>query len=118
MLLRSLQRGLRIGAIAFAILTYLILIGVPTRIGVLAMPVLALLTALIFWVALRGGKSKQALANRAPAPLFLAGTTAGLVAGALTASLIAGFAQLLMAGVSVQPIFDKVVPRMWPHSTA
>lgn len=110
MLLRSIQRGLRIGAIAFAILTYLILIGVPTRIGVLAMPVLALLTALIFWVALRGGKSKQALANRAPAPLFLAGTTAGLVAGALTASLIAGFAQLLMAGVSVQPIFDKVVP--------
>ena len=42
MLLRSIQRGLRIGAIAFAILTYLILIGVPTRIGVLAMPVLAL----------------------------------------------------------------------------
>lgn len=110
MLLRSLQRGLRIGAIAFAVLTYLILIGVPTRLGALAMPVLALLTALFFWVSLRGGKSKQALANRVPAPLFLTGTTAGLVAGLLTATLIAGFARLLMAGVNIQPIFDKIVP--------
>lgn len=110
MLLRSLQRGLRIGAIAFAVLTYLILIGVPTRLGALAMPVLALLTALFFWVSLRGGKSKQALANRAPAPLFLTGTTAGLAAGLLTAALIAGFARLLMAGVNMQPIFDKIVP--------
>lgn len=110
MLLRSFQRGVRIGAIAFAILTYLILIGLPTRLGVYAMPVLALLTALIFWVALRGGKSKQALANRAPAPLFQTGTTAGLVAGVLTASLIAGFARLLAAGINVQPYLDKIVP--------
>ena len=110
MRLRSLQRGSRIGAIAFAILTYLILIGLPTRLGALAMSVLALLAALIFWLALRGGKSKQAFANRAPAPLFLTGTTAGFVAGLLTALLTAGFAQLLMSGVNVQPYLDKIVP--------
>jgi len=110
MRLRSLQRGSRIGAIAFAILTYLILIGLPTRLGAPAMSVLALLAALIFWLALRGGKSKQAFANRAPAPLFLTGTTAGFVAGLLTALLTAGFAQLLMSGVNVQPYLDKIVP--------
>ncbi|HHY53906.1 MAG TPA: hypothetical protein GYA08_00585 [Chloroflexi bacterium] len=110
MRLRSVQRGLRIGAIAFAILTYLILIGLPTRLGSVATPVLALLTALIFWVALRGGKSKRALADQSPAPLALTGATAGLASGLLTAALIAGFARLLAAGVNVQPYLDKIVP--------
>ena len=55
MLLPSVQRGLRIGAIAFGILTYLILVGVPLRLGDLAFPVLAGVMALFFWLALRGG---------------------------------------------------------------
>ncbi len=111
MLTRSIQRGLRIGAISFGILTYLILVGLPTRIGDAAMPVLAVAMALLFWISLRGGVSKQDVSARAPTPLFTAGTTAGLFAGALTATLIAFFTGLLADGVRLQPIFDKIVPQ-------
>jgi branched-chain amino acid transport system permease protein len=110
MITRSIQRGLRIGAIAFGILAYLILIGVPIRLGELAMPVLSIAMALYFWLSLRGGASKQDVSARAPAPLFTAGLIAGLTAGALTAALIAYFAGLLVDGVRLQPIFDKIVP--------
>jgi len=111
MITRSIQRGLRIGAIAFGIFAYLILIGLPTRLGDAAMPVLSAAIALLFWIALRGGVSKQDASARMPAPLFTAGTTAGLFAGVLTAALIGFFTGLLADGVRLQPIFDKVVPQ-------
>jgi branched-chain amino acid transport system permease protein len=111
MITRSIQRGLRIGAISFGILTYLILVGLPTRIGDAAMPVLAVAMALLFWISLRGGASKQDVSARAPAPLFTAGVTAGLFAGVLTATLSAFFIGLLADGVRLQPIFDKIVPQ-------
>lgn len=111
MITRSVQRGLRIGAITFGIFTYLILVGLPTRIGDGAMPVLAGAATLLFWISLRGGASKQDVSARAPAPLFIAGVTAGLFAGVLTAVLIGFFSGLLADGVRVQPIFDKIVPQ-------
>ncbi len=45
--------AIRNGLIAFAFLGYLILIGIPGRIGGAALPVLALVAALFFWVRLR-----------------------------------------------------------------
>ena len=111
MITRAIQRGLRIGAIAFGIFAYLILIGLPTRLGEIAMPVLSAAMALLFWISLRGGASKQDVSARAPAPLFTAGLTAGLFAGVLTALLIGFFTNLLVDGVRLQPIFDKVVPQ-------
>lgn len=110
MLLPSVQRGLRIGAIAFAILTYLVLVGLPLRLGDLALPILAGAMALFFWLALRGGKSKQDVFNRQPAPLFTAGLSGGLTTGLLIAALLAVFVNLTSSGVRLQPIFDKMTP--------
>lgn len=111
MLLPFVQRGLRIGAIAFGILTYLILVGVPLRLGDLAFPVLAGIMALFFWLALRGGKSKQDVLNRQPVPLFTTGVSAGLTAGLLIAVLLFVFVNLTSSGIRLQPIFDKMTPQ-------
>lgn len=51
--LESATRAVRTGLIAFAFLSYLILIGIPGRIGGPALPVLALIAALFFWLILR-----------------------------------------------------------------
>ena len=51
--LESATRAVRTGLIAFAFLSYLILIGIPGRIGGPALPVLALVAALFFWLILR-----------------------------------------------------------------
>jgi len=53
MLLESATRAVRTGLIASAFLSYLILIGIPGRIGGPALPVLALIAALFFWLTLR-----------------------------------------------------------------
>ena len=51
--LESATRAVRTGLVAFAFLSYLILIGIPGRIGDPALPVLALIAALFFWLKLR-----------------------------------------------------------------
>lgn len=54
------------GLIAFAFLGYLILIGIPGRIGGSALPILALVTLLFFWVRIRreaSGSGSAALPN-------------------------------------------------------
>ncbi|MDE0633984.1 MAG: hypothetical protein OXH73_20930 [Caldilineaceae bacterium] len=51
--LESATRAVRTGLVAFAFLSYLILIGIPGRIGGPALPVMALIAALFFWVKLR-----------------------------------------------------------------
>lgn len=51
--LESATRAARTGLVAFAFLSYLILIGIPGRIGGPALPVLALIAALFFWLKLR-----------------------------------------------------------------
>lgn len=53
MALQSAAGSIRTGLIGFAFLSYLILIGIPGRIGGSALPVLALISALFFWLNLR-----------------------------------------------------------------
>ncbi len=105
-----LRRGVTIGLIAFAILTYLILIGVPTRIGTAAFPVLSALMALFIFAMLRHPMKGYA-AQRPPSQIIVNGLVAGVVAGVLTAGLVCLFTSLLMDGVRIQPVFDQIVPQ-------
>lgn len=100
-----MQKGLNTGLIAFAILTYVTLIGLPTRLEGAAQPVLALLVALFFFAALRGQAKKMG-----SGALLQNGLVAGLVAGLLLVVEIGFFVGLLADGVKIQPVFDKIVP--------
>ncbi len=51
--LETATRAVRTGLVAFAFLGYLILIGIPGKIGGPALPALALIAALFFWLTLR-----------------------------------------------------------------
>ncbi len=105
-----LRRGVTIGLIAFAILTYLILIGVPTRIGAAAFPVLSALMALFIFAMLRN-PMKGYPAQRPPSRIIAHAVVAGVVAGVLTAGLVWLFTSLMMDGVRIQPVFDQIVPQ-------
>lgn len=60
--------AIKTGLITFALLSYLILVGIPGRTGGNALPLLALLAALLFWYRLR--RNSQAISETIP----LAGT--------------------------------------------
>jgi branched-chain amino acid transport system permease protein len=105
-----LRRGIQIGLIAFAILTYAILIGIPIRLGAAAFPVLSALVALFIFAMLRR-PMKGYPADRPAISIIRQAVTAGLIAGALVAALIWLFTSLMADGVRLQPIFDKVVPQ-------
>ncbi|MBI3957566.1 MAG: hypothetical protein HY328_02065, partial [Chloroflexi bacterium] len=100
-----MHKGLNTGLIAFGILTYLLLVGLPTRLAGAAQPVLALLLALFVYFALRG----QAKETRSRL-LLQSGLLAGLVTGFLLVLEIGIFNGLLADGVKIQPVFDKIVP--------
>ncbi len=100
-----MKKGLNTGLIAFAILTYLTLIGLPTRLEGAAQPVLALLMALFFFAALRGQAKEMG-----SGALLQNGLVAGLVTGLLLVVEIGFFVGLLADGVKIQPVFDKIVP--------
>ncbi len=139
----TVTRSVKTGLITFACLSYLILVGIPGRIGGAALPSLALIAALVFWFNFRrneafrtvperdrdstGAEGKpgwQIGTNHAPAandtdPLLTAGISRlnlhlGLAAGATTGLLIAICSAVIVAaignGVSIQPVFDKMVP--------
>ena len=100
-----MKKGLNTGLIVFAALTYLILVGMPTRLEGATQPVLALFVALFVYASLRGR------AKEMPSGLLLqSGLLAGLVAGFLVALETGIFNTLLADGVKIQPVFDKVVP--------
>ena len=100
-----MKKGLNTGLIVFAALTYLILVGMPTRLEGTTQPVLALFVALFVYASLRGR------AKEMPSGLLLqSGLLAGLVAGFLVALETGIFNTLLADGVKIQPVFDKVVP--------
>lgn len=99
-----MNKGLNTGLTAFAGLTYLILIGIPTRLEAAALPVLAVLSAIFFWMMLRGRKELSG------GGLLAVGLVAGIVAGLLTGLEVWFFSWLLGSGVKVQPVFDKIVP--------
>ena len=100
-----MKKGLNTGLIAFAILTYVTLIGLPTRLEGATQPVLALLMALFFFAVLRSQAKEMGRAA-----LLQNGLIAGLVAGLLLVLEIGFFNGLLADGVKIQPVFDKIVP--------
>jgi len=100
-----MKKAFNIGLIAFAVLTYLVLIGLPTRLEGAAQPVLALLLALFVYAVLRG-QAKE-LGRGA---LLQNGLVIGLVAGLLLVLEVGFFTGLLADGVKIQPVFDKIVP--------
>ena len=139
----TVTRSVKTGLVAFACLSYLILVGIPGRIGGAALPSLALIAALVFWFNFRrnedfltvperdrgstgteGKPGWQIGTNHGPAandtvPLLPAGISGlnlhlGLAAGATTGLLIAICSAVIVAaignGVSIQPVFDKMVP--------
>ena len=63
MALQSAAGAIRTGLIGFAFLSYLILIGIPGRIGGTALPVLALIAAVFFWLNLRREAASYLLRN-------------------------------------------------------
>lgn len=101
------RHGLQIGAVAFVLLTYLTLIGLPGRLADLAMPVLAGVTAIFFWLVLRRSPQRDGIYGA----LGMTGLWAGLSAGGFYALLTTFFAGLLANGVRVQLVFDKIVPQ-------
>ncbi|MDE0312416.1 MAG: hypothetical protein OXI52_09140, partial [Caldilineaceae bacterium] len=141
--LEPAARAFRTGLVAFAFLAYLILIGVPGKIGSSALPVLALISALFFWLTLRReiavqsetvtGEGPAALQNKpgweigpksaseasrvrglltsiTGMTVILKGLLAGCTTGLLIAFLSGASATAIGNGVSIQPVFDKIVP--------
>ena len=138
-----MPRAIKTGLITFAFLSYLILIGVPGRIGGNTLPVLALVAAFFFWFNLRravaipagshaglgeanqphkpgweidsrGDSPGQQAESMRPGESIVHIVSQGLLAGAATGLLIAivsaVFATVIGSGVSIQPVFDKIVP--------
>lgn len=105
-----LRRGITVGLIAFGLLTYVILIGIPTRIGNSAFPVLSAIIVLFIFAMMR--KPMKGYSSGRPAlRILLNGTVAGLTAGILTAALIWLFTTILGNGIRIQPVFDQLVPQ-------
>ena len=100
-----MNKGLNTGLIAFAGLTYLTLIGLPTRLESAAQPVLALFLALFIYASLRSQAKEMGRGA-----LLQNGLVAGLVAGLLLVLEVGLFNGLLADGVKIQPVLDKIVP--------
>ncbi len=139
----TVTRSVKTGLVAFACLSYLILVGIPGRIGGAALPSLALIAALVFWFNFRRNEAFRTVPERDRGstgtegkpgwqigtdhgqaandsdPLLPAGISGlnlhlGLAAGATTGLLIAICSAIIVTaignGVSIQPVFDKMVP--------
>lgn len=102
-------RGVQKGLIAFGILVYLILIGLPTQLGASAFPIFSALVGLFIFASLRQ-PTTGVLKGRSSSQILLNSLTAGLVAALLTTGLIWLFNSMLGNGTQIQPVFDKVVP--------
>jgi len=63
-----MKKGFNTGLIAFAVLTYLTLIGLPTRLAGAAQPVLALLLALFVYAVLRRQATEMGRTTQLPHP--------------------------------------------------
>ena len=101
-----MNKSITTGLIVYGLLTYLILIGIPIRLGSLAFQILSIISALLYYGLLRKNLA-EATAGRAT----LSGLVAGLITGIFIAAMIWGFATLIANGIRVQPVFDKIVPQ-------
>lgn len=101
-----MSKAIKTGLTAFAFVSYFIFIGIPGRLGVsAALPMLAVVAGLFFWLNL-----SRAPAEDRPIRILRAGLLAGMTTGLLVALKSGLFATLLGNGVSIQPVFDKIVP--------
>ena len=69
--LQSATGAVRTGLVAFGFLGYLILIGIPGKLGGPALPVLGLVAALFFWLILRRETAGRSDVGTGPAPASL-----------------------------------------------
>ncbi len=69
--LQTATGAVRTGLVAFGFLGYLILIGIPAKLGGPALPVLALVAALFFWLILRRESAGLSAVGTGPVPASL-----------------------------------------------
>jgi branched-chain amino acid transport system permease protein len=101
-----MKKSITTGLIVYAVLTYLILIGIPIRLEAATFPVLSIAAALLIYGLLR-----KSLAESSAGQSITSGLIAGLTAGLFTSAMIWVFATLIGNGTRVQPVFDKIVPQ-------
>lgn len=99
-----LRDALRRGVIAFVVLAYLTLVGLPARLGDGAPLVFALLAMVLLGLLLRRAEDCRGWT------LLVQGFLAGAVAGVLTSALVGGLAVLVGSGVRLQQVLDKLTP--------
>ena len=145
--LQTAAGAIRTGLIGFAFLSYLILIGIPGRIGGAALPVLALIAALFFWLTLRrqaapylsritgkgleGDEGKpgweigpHSASNQSPVLALLAAHPPtvlifkGLLAGLTTGLLIAVVSGILAAAMGNGVAIQPVLDKIVPINVA
>ncbi len=102
---RWLLSGLRTGGVLFAVLAYLILIGLPGRLGEATVPALAALTIGLFSLAWQGRGAHPSLVE-----LLIKGVAGGVTLSTLVALLMGIIAALIAGGARVQTVLDKMTP--------
>ncbi len=105
MQLPVIQEGFKSGLIAFAVMAYVILVGLPERIGEAASPSLAVAIAFVLYLLLRRpSKDRSAL------EVISMGLAAGITTALASLAVVVFFTTLLGNGIKIQPVFDKIVP--------
>ena len=101
-----MKKSITTGLIVYAVLTYLILIGIPIRLEAAAFPALSVVAALLYY-----GLFRKSLSEASTGRATSSGLIAGLTTGLFTSAMIWIFATLIGSGTRVQPVFDKIVPQ-------
>jgi branched-chain amino acid transport system permease protein len=102
---RWLLSGLRTGGVLFAVLAYLILIGLPGRLGKATVLALAALTVGLFSLAWQRRGARPSLVE-----LLIEGVAGGVTLSTLVALLMGIIAALIAGGARVQTVLDKMTP--------
>jgi branched-chain amino acid transport system permease protein len=102
---RWLLSGLRTGGVLFAVLAYLILIGLPGRLGEATVLALAALTVGLFSLAWQRRGARPSLVE-----LLIEGVAGGVTLSTLVALLMGIIAALIAGGARVQTVLDKMTP--------
>jgi len=102
---RWLLSGLRTGGVLFAVLAYLILIGLPGRLGEATVLALAALTVGLFSLAWQRRGARPSLVA-----LLIEGVAGGVTLSTLVALLMGIIAALIAGGARVQTVLDKMTP--------
>jgi branched-chain amino acid transport system permease protein len=102
---RWLLSGLRTGGVLFAVLAYLILVGLPSRLGDATVPALAALAIGLFSLAWQRRGAHPSLVE-----LLIKGVVGGATLSTLVALLMGIIAALIAGGARVQTVLDKMTP--------